>query len=179
MGSKALRERGMAEGGLHVEASNGFVVESLKRAMEGAATERSGAAGLAAPQVGWMQRVVLVESTEYGLPLTVMVNPEMKTDGKERILMEEACLSVPGLVGIVDRAARVTVSFFDQDGTARSLVADGWCAGLLQHEIDHLDGILLVDRARPTSLAFVDPYFEHIQPRIASKLAQEGSVRFL
>ena len=110
-------------------------------------------AGLAGPQVGELLRVFVAqdEGTEY-----VIVNPEIVTaEGAE--WGAEACLSLPGYYGDnIRRAAKVMVKGHDARGKALRITADGWFARVLQHEIDHLDGILFLDHLeRPGDLRVV------------------------
>ena len=108
--------------------------------------------GLAAPQVGISERVVVIEfghEDDEDIPkqLYVLVNPEIVKMSDETVRGLEGCLSVPGLVGSVDRAKVVTVRAQDQQGKKIKVRAVGWLARIFQHEIDHLDGVLYTDRA--------------------------------
>ena len=97
--------------------------------------------GLAAPQVGRLERVAVVQVDE---DMLVLVNPEIVTPiGKERA--EEGCLSIPDIYGDVERAARVTVRALDLEGKPFEREASGLLARAIQHEIDHLHGKLFVD----------------------------------
>jgi peptide deformylase len=116
-------------------------------------------AGIAANQVGDLHRIAVVE-VEPGnprypykppFPLTVLVNPELDPVGDETIEINEGCLSVPERRGEVRRHARVRVRFLDRDGNERELEVAGLTAGTFQHEVDHLDGVLFVDRADSVS----------------------------
>jgi peptide deformylase len=78
-----------------------------------------------------------------------LVNPVLAERSSEVERAEEGCLSIPGLQEIVERPARVNVSGLDADGVPVSVVAEGLLARVLQHEIDHLDGILFIDRVSP------------------------------
>ncbi len=107
--------------------------------------------GLAAPQVGLLRRLLVVNVPENyggdGEPATVLslVNPEIvKSQG--RLLGGEGCLSIPGWVGEVPRAESITVKAIDLDNRPLRLKLRGFPARVLQHEIDHLDGILFIDR---------------------------------
>jgi peptide deformylase len=103
--------------------------------------------GLAAPQVGIRQRICVVDVSGGRRPedLLVLVNPAFEArDGLQLEL--EGCLSLPGIEATVARPARVRVRHLDRDGRERTLVGDGLLARALQHEIDHLDGVLFVDR---------------------------------
>ena len=103
--------------------------------------------GLAAPQVGVPKRVIvldLVRDDEPRAPLR-MANPDVISASAELVTYEEGCLSLPEHYSEVERAARITVSYLDETGAARSLDAEGMLATCIQHEIDHLDGVLFVD----------------------------------
>ena len=111
--------------------------------------------GLAAVQVGVPFRVIVVEIPEdmedpdAGTSLAV-VNPELARVSKEMEEGVEGCLSVPGWVGTVPRHVRVTVKGLDRRGRKVRIRAEGYLARVLQHEIDHLDGVLFIDRATET-----------------------------
>lgn len=103
--------------------------------------------GLAAPQVGVSKRLVVldVSAKEEKYPLIVLINPEIvEADGI--IDSEEGCLSVPGYLASVKRAERLRVKGFDRHGKAVEVEGAGLLARALQHEIDHLNGVLFVDR---------------------------------
>jgi peptide deformylase len=102
--------------------------------------------GLAAPQVGQSLRVITIDlmPDEKPAPLT-LINPEILAISQERATREEGCLSLPGQFAEVTRPARVKVRYLDQTGARREVEADGLLAACLQHEIDHLDGVLFVD----------------------------------
>ncbi|MGH2758774.1 MAG: peptide deformylase [Actinomycetota bacterium] len=103
--------------------------------------------GLAAPQVG-VQRRVLVYSLGTEEPVHALVNPEiLERSGEE--LDDEGCLSIPGLTFPVARAERITVRGLDVDGQQVSMEAEEFEARVIQHEIDHLDGVLFLDRLAP------------------------------
>jgi peptide deformylase len=106
--------------------------------------------GLAAPQVGVSQRVVVVEySEDEDIPakLYTIVNPMIARRSKETEMATEACLSLPGLAGDVERSIRVTVRGVNRHGQKMKFKVEGWLARIFQHEIDHLDGVLFPDRA--------------------------------
>ena len=102
--------------------------------------------GLAAPQVGVGLRVAVVDLQpgDIRAPL-LLVNPEIVAASKETATREEGCLSLPGHYAEITRPARVKVRFFDQEGARREIEAEGLLGACLQHEIDHLDGVLFVD----------------------------------
>jgi len=103
--------------------------------------------GLSAIQIGVPRRVVTVDVTEKEgerRPL-YLVNPEITWESDETALYDEGCLSLPDQFAEIERPARVRVAHLDYDGQAQELEADGLLARCLQHELDHLDGVLLVD----------------------------------
>lgn len=112
--------------------------------------------GLAAPQIGVSQRLIVVEyADEEEDPdgaakpprLFAMVNPEIVRRSEESVSGTEGCLSIPGYLGVVDRATSVTVKGLNRFGQPMRVKASGWLARIFQHEIDHLDGVLYIDRA--------------------------------
>jgi len=109
--------------------------------------------GLAAPQVGLLDRLVVVEYEEDDekedspKKLYVVVNPEIISASEETEMGIEGCLSIPGLVGEVERSLEVVVRGQNRRGQPVKIKANGWLARIFQHEIDHLDGILYTDRA--------------------------------
>ena len=112
-------------------------------------------AGLAAPQIGVQLRVMIVrcDSFDYIHPISdelhsgmlVLVNPELELSGK-KMMWEESCLSVPGYRGEVKRSAFANVKYSTLDGREQEIKAAWPLSGALQHECDHLDGILYIDR---------------------------------
>ena len=107
--------------------------------------------GLAAPQIGVSLRVVVIDLAKKDEPPAPMrlVNPEITWRSEEQVVMEEGCLSLPEQFAEVTRPAAVKVRFLDERGEEREIAADGMLARCLQHEVDHLDGILFVDRLSP------------------------------
>jgi peptide deformylase len=105
--------------------------------------------GLAAPQVGISRRIIVVDAREEDSLPFVLINPEITFFGADLDRAEEGCLSIPGLREVVERPWEVRVRGLDRDGEPVELEADGLLARILQHEIDHLDGILFVDRVSP------------------------------
>ncbi len=98
---------------------------------------------LAAPQLGFLQRLVLVKTSDVTLEL---VNPRFERWGREEDLRYESCFSFPGLWGLVQRPVAVVVAAWLPDGSERRIEADGSLARILQHEIDHLDSLIWLDR---------------------------------
>jgi len=112
--------------------------------------EKSGA-GLAAPQVNVSQQVILVEfgsEEEEEIPPTlyVTINPKITRFSPETVMGAEGCLSIPRLMGEVERAQEIVVEGLDRHGKPVKMKLRGWLARIFQHEIDHLNGILYTDR---------------------------------
>ena len=111
-------------------------------------------AGLAAPQVGIAKRIAVIEVREGNprypykppIPLTVIVNPELTVEGDATFATNEGCLSMPNLRGDLERFENVSVTYLDRHGESHTETRRGLTAGTFQHEVDHLDGILFVDR---------------------------------
>lgn len=99
--------------------------------------------GLAAPQVGVSERLIVVDVGDGPIHL---INPVL-VSAEGSVVDVEGCLSIPGVVGYVDRAQKVVVDGLDIKGRPRRVEAEDWLARALQHEIDHLDGILFTDKA--------------------------------
>ena len=101
--------------------------------------------GLAATQVGVVHRL-LVYRVQQQAPLAALINPEVEWSGRESESMEEGCLSLPGVLVEVDRPIHVRVRALDEFGEPIVIEASGLEARVIQHEIDHLDGVLILDR---------------------------------
>jgi peptide deformylase len=103
--------------------------------------------GLAAIQVGVPKRVVTLDLAKKDEPLQpqVFINPEITWRSEEKATYEEGCLSIPEYYEEVERPAQVKVKYLDRDGMPREVEADGLLATCLQHEIDHLNGVLFID----------------------------------
>lgn len=114
--------------------------------------------GLAAPQVYEPLRLVCVESQnnprypdKESFPLMILINPQITKHSSEKELDWEGCLSIPNLRGQVPRAARITVSALGRTGEPLTIKPDGFLARVIQHEYDHLEGVLFLDRMRGLS----------------------------
>jgi peptide deformylase len=147
MGHPVLRERARA-----VEKFATPELRELLQDMQDTMAAKNGA-GLAAPQIGVSQRVVIfgVESNPRypdaeDVPFTVLVNPKIILLTKEVEEGWEGCLSVPGMRGIVPRYTRLRYTGFDAEGNPIDRIAEGFHARVVQHECDHLDGILYPQR---------------------------------
>ena len=112
--------------------------------------------GLAAPQIGLSERIVVIEyfekqedeeKEEAPKKVWAIINPEIVKVSEETLMGVEGCLSIPGLVGEVQRHAEVQVKALNRHGKPIRIKAKGWLARIFQHEIDHLNGILFTERA--------------------------------
>ncbi len=103
--------------------------------------------GLAAPQVNVSKRLFVIDVHDDEHPPEVAINPKIET-AEEEVELTEGCLSVPGMVGEIARFKRIIVSALDRNGEKIRLEGEGLFAQCLQHEIDHLNGALYLDRAR-------------------------------
>jgi len=103
--------------------------------------------GLAAPQVNVSKRFFVMDVHDEEYEPAVVINPKIES-AEEEVEMTEGCLSIPGMVGEIVRFKRVAVSGLDRNGEKIRLEGDGLLAQCLQHEIDHLNGVLYVDKAR-------------------------------
>jgi peptide deformylase len=105
--------------------------------------------GLAAPQVGVSRRIIVVDVPNSESPAFALINPRVVEQSKETSRAEEGCLSIPGVSEVVERPSKVVVEGLNTEGSPVRIEADGDLARCLQHEIDHLDGILYIDRLSP------------------------------
>ena len=138
-GSKVLRRKADAVGGTN--AATQSLIQDLFDSLE----EADGV-GLAAPQIGVSQRVIVVDvsTSEKDIPPLALIDPHI-TIGEGMSIAEEGCLSIPEAYGDVKRYTNIEVEALDRDGAPFKFSAEGFYARVLQHEIDHLDGILFVD----------------------------------
>ena len=146
-GDPVLRERAREVAPEELPALQGLIDAMI------ATMREAGGAGLAANQIGERHRILVAEvdhNPRYPykppLPLTVMVNPVIEPLGSATIPIIEGCLSVPGLRGELERFAAIRVRYLDREGHERETTYEGLSAGTFQHEVDHLDGILFLDR---------------------------------
>lgn len=137
LGSPVLRQRGLEVPGVDDEVRE--LVDDLFETMRAAR-----GVGLAANQVGVARRVAVVDVGEDDPPPLVLVNPII-TERRGAELGEEGCLSIPDIFGDVERAETVVVEALDRDGKPVRVEAAGFKARAIQHEIDHLDGVLFID----------------------------------
>ncbi|MBE9222177.1 peptide deformylase [Cyanobacterium stanieri LEGE 03274] len=106
--------------------------------------------GLAAPQVGVNKQMIVVDlqPDNENYPPLVMINPVIKKYSKEVCVLEEGCLSIPNVFLDVTRPSKIEVEFKNLSGKKQRIKASGWMARVIQHEMDHLTGILFVDRIK-------------------------------
>ena len=104
--------------------------------------------GLAAPQIGELKRIIVldIDREEVKTGPLLMANPEVIEASDEDVSYEEGCLSVPGLRGVVPRFVKLRYRGVDMDGNRIERTADGFHARVVQHEVDHLNGLLFIDR---------------------------------
>jgi peptide deformylase len=162
VGDPVLRERAREVSPEELPALQGLIDDMI------ATMRAAGGAGLAANQVGDLHRILVAEvdhNPRYPykppLPLTVMVNPVIEPVGEETIPIIEGCLSVPNLRGELERSAAIRVRYLDREGVAREATYEGLSAGTFQHEVDHLDGILFLDRVSDPRTFMTWEHFDH------------------
>ena len=144
-------------------------------------------AGIAAPQIGELVRIATIEVTtnprypyKPPIPLTVVVNPVITFLDDELVEINEGCLSVPDMRGNVMRHVNIRVRYWDRDGDEHDEVKRGLTAGTFQHELDHLDGVLFLDRVHDTRSLTTWAQFERFHrdefvERITAFVARVGS----
>ena len=130
--------------------------------------------GLAAIQIGVPRRMLVIDVSredEENKPM-VFINPEIVASSDERSVYEEGCLSIPDYYAEVERPATVTVNYVDRDGKQQAIEADGLLATCLQHEIDHLNGVLFIDHISRLKREMVVKKFKKLaKDRPQSRLA--------
>jgi peptide deformylase len=133
-----------------------------------------GGIGLAAPQVGVLLKVAVI-SLRDGTPPLVLVNPSYEPDGEAMDVIDERCLSVPDFAAPVPRYLSIRARYIDQHGQSHEALQGDFLARVMQHEIDHLNGILCIDRVADKSLirAETGGYPERQAARVADELFNE------
>jgi peptide deformylase len=101
--------------------------------------------GLAAPQVGSSARLCIIEDKGKTY---ILMNPQIKSKSRKKIILEEGCLSFPGKFFPIARSEKVKARYLDETGKKRKIKAEGLLARTLQHEIDHLEGMLIIDKIK-------------------------------
>lgn len=144
--------------------------------------------GLAAPQIGMpFQLAVIEDKAEYQatfsetelvererrpIPFHVLANPRLQLLSPPEVPFFEGCLSLPGFTAVVPRSRRVLVDCLNQQGVSTCIEAQGWYARILQHEIDHLEGTLYVDRMWSRSFCSLDNYNRFWKSKCAQELVE-------
>lgn len=134
-----------------------------------------GGIGIAAPQIGEDLSVAIIEligfnryGEEVNLPLTTFINPSIEYLTEDEQGFWEGCLSVPGLRGFVERPKKVRILYWNEHGKESEIVAEGFLATVLQHELDHLHGVLYIDRIKDSKLlSYQEEFVEFIQEEIS------------
>jgi peptide deformylase len=101
--------------------------------------------GLAAPQVGKSVKLIVINLEKNGVPLMALYNPKIVSKGIRKVEIEEGCLSIPKIFGMVKRPKKVTIQAQNSTGEVIKFEDDGWVSRVSQHEIDHINGILIID----------------------------------
>ncbi len=125
--------------------------------------------GLAGPQVGKNLRLFVIELDDE--VRRVFINPQIVSTSQETSLYEEGCLSVPGIYKEIERPVKISVQALDENGKAFTIEADGLLARAIQHEYDHLEGVLFIDRADPD---FRDKIIEEFAKKQERRLKKEA-----
>lgn len=146
--SKVLRQK--AEEVRRVDKKTSELIDRMLKIMK----EANGV-GLAAPQIGILQRIIVIAPS--GMKPLALINPVITAaDGSDT--GEEGCLSIPGLYGEVTRPDRVEVEGYDRKGRHVGFEMNGMAARVVQHEIDHLDGVLFIDKVDEATLHWTHPH---------------------
>ncbi|NOL39665.1 peptide deformylase [Kribbella sandramycini] len=145
--------------------------------------------GLAAPQVGVPVQIAVMEDPapvpaeiaearqRYPLEYFAAINPEYRPVGSKRRGFFEGCLSMPGWAGVVNRPLSVQATYLDVAGQVRRRAFDGWQARIVQHEFDHLRGVVYVDKVEPRSLSTIEAYLANWSQPVPTKAARELGFR--
>jgi peptide deformylase len=134
-------------------SATGVIIRDLDDTLRAFRESHGYGRGIAAPQIGVLQRIIFVRMPDESFA-GPMINPDITWESKEQHEIWDACFSFPDLVVRVSRAAEIEVDYLDAEGIKRKLRANDGLAELLQHEIDHLDGMLAIQRAvSPTAFA--------------------------
>jgi len=156
---KKLRIRHLGDPVLHKKARRVEKITSRTRETVQAMWEtmyEADGVGLAAPQVGILRRIIVIDTREENEKYA-LINPEIVWTNEEKTVLSEGCLSLPGVEGEVLRPSKVRVVASDPDGRKIEIIGTNLLAKALQHEIDHLNGILFIDRVSPEELERLRP----------------------
>ncbi len=157
------------------------LIENMREAMY-----KAPGVGLAAPQVGRALQLsviedkpdyikdvpaeVLQERERIPVPFQVIINPKLALLGEEKVEFFEGCLSLTGFTAVVPRARKVRVDCLDHRGEPKVIEASGWYARILQHEIDHLAGMLYIDRMYPRTFMGMENFNQHWKDKPISEV---------
>ena len=120
--------------------------------------------GLAAPQVGVSDRIIVVDPHDDETKPFALINPEILEASKDTEKNEEGCLSIPGVRDMVERSMKVRVRGMTEQGEVKEFEAEGLVSRILQHEVDHLDGILFFDRVGPLKRKMLLAKWQKVKP---------------
>lgn len=181
-GEAVLRQRGRE---LNADEIRSREIQNLIEWMRDTMHDAPGV-GLAAPQIGLPLRLAVVEDKPENLkdipadylkerdrkavPFQVIVNPRLILEGPADVEFFEGCLSLAGFTAVVPRARKVRVECLDHQGEPKVIQASGWYARILQHEIDHLDGTVYIDRMRTRTLMSVENHNRYWKNKSAADL---------
>lgn len=184
-GNPVLRQRARP---LSIEEIRSREMQKLMETMRSCMHEAPGV-GLAAPQIGLaLQLAVIEDREEYHkdvseallaererkpVPFHAIINPTIELIGEEKAEFFEGCLSVAGFSALVTRSRSVRVTCLDEWGVAQTIEAKGWYARILQHEIDHLNGTLYIDRMRTRSYTTMENLVEYWKGRPVGDIRAE------
>ncbi|MDD5032655.1 MAG: peptide deformylase [Candidatus Pacebacteria bacterium] len=152
-GEKVLREKAK---NVPVSEIKSKKIKAILKKMAEAVAENEEAVAVAAPQIGESRRIFLIskwalnsekEKKEFEGQNIVFINPKIIKESQKKKSVPESCLSAPNLMGVVDRAEKIKVEAYDENGEKFERGASGFFAQAIQHEIDHLDGVLFIDKA--------------------------------
>ena len=153
LGNPILRKKAQE---ISVDDINSEPIQKLIRDMKETVLDADGV-GLAAPQVHVSKRIVLLSIEEFE-GLQVWINPVITHLSNELLITFEGCLSVPKMRGAVARTSNIRVQGYNEKAEPFDFVLEGYSAVVAQHECDHLDGIIYIDRVEPGTLAFLEEY---------------------
>jgi peptide deformylase len=184
-GNPVLRQRARP---LSVAEIRSREIQKLIDSMQACMRETPGV-GLAAPQLGLRLQLAVIEDREeyhkdvsaallrererHPVPFHVLVNPALEELGVERAEFFEGCLSLSGFSALVSRARAVRVTCLDDHGQEKVIEASGWYARILQHEIDHLNGTLYIDRMRARSFTTMENLAEFWKGKPVNEIKSE------
>lgn len=163
LGQELLRQKS-----LPVEEVNDELRATIQTMFE--TMDNSGGVGLAAPQVGILKRFFVVTADDE--VRRVFINPQIIATSQEMCDYEEGCLSIPEVYEKISRPAKITIQALNEQGRPFTLEADGFLARVIQHEYDHLEGILYIDRG---DQEFKEKVVQQFQRRAARKAEKEAA----